>query len=67
METKINKARQFLEKGNKVQFTVIATKRSNRTIEDLSNEILGLMAGESKINQEPIRKGSKVIFTIERK
>ena len=67
IETKIRKARAFLEKGFKVQITMLFRGRE-MVHQDLGRQIIESIAAEladlSKVERPPIREGRKMVMLL---
>jgi len=67
MEMKVNQARGFLEKGNKVKFTVMFRGRELAHIDDgytLISKVIEILGDVGKIEKEPLREGRTILALL---
>ncbi|KAI8145569.1 translation initiation factor IF-3, C-terminal domain-containing protein [Fennellomyces sp. T-0311] len=70
MEHKLGRAKQFLEKGNKVKIEIVTKKGQQRLDKDEKAEVIDRVAahlGEYKISKKPSMAGGNCIMQYERK
>lgn len=66
-EIKLNQAKKFIEKGNKVQFTMLFRGREMTHVDhgdELMNEALEMMGEDVKVERKPIMQGRRMTMVI---
>lgn len=65
--TKVNRAKGFLEKRDKVQFSVIFRGRENAHVDEgfkLVQRLIGLLDEVAKVEQQPAMQGRRIVVSF---